>query len=268
MGEQTAISWCDSTFNLAWGCQKISPGCANCYAEDWAAQYDERQLWGPPQTSERRTFGARYWATPLKWNAQAKRDGVPRRVFCSSMCDIGEDHPVIKGELAKLWPLIRQTDRLIWLLLTKRADRWPEMLPPDWGAGYPNVRLGTSIESPDYLWRLDELAKVPGFGRFVSYEPALQEVDFTPWLIPGNRHTDGLSEFDAPEPSKAIDQIIFGGESGPKHRRTVSIGYLERLANQCLQAGVALFIKQAAHRFPGKQGNIPNHLWAIKDIPW
>lgn len=33
MGEQTKISWTDSTCNFWSGCTKVSAGCANCYAE-------------------------------------------------------------------------------------------------------------------------------------------------------------------------------------------------------------------------------------------
>jgi protein gp37 len=31
--ENTKIGWCDHTFNPWRGCTKVSPGCANCYAE-------------------------------------------------------------------------------------------------------------------------------------------------------------------------------------------------------------------------------------------
>lgn len=33
MGETTKISWTDHTWNPWMGCQKVSPGCENCYAE-------------------------------------------------------------------------------------------------------------------------------------------------------------------------------------------------------------------------------------------
>jgi hypothetical protein len=33
MGENSKIEWCDHTFNPWIGCQKVSPGCDNCYAE-------------------------------------------------------------------------------------------------------------------------------------------------------------------------------------------------------------------------------------------
>lgn len=32
----TGINWCDETVNSVIGCQRISPGCANCYAATMA----------------------------------------------------------------------------------------------------------------------------------------------------------------------------------------------------------------------------------------
>jgi hypothetical protein len=93
------------------------------------------------------------------------------------MCDNFEGHPTIDAERAKLWPLIRATPWLDWQLLTKRADRIADNLPPDWGKGWPNVWLGVSIENNDYVGRADHLRKIPAAVRFVSYEPALGPLD-------------------------------------------------------------------------------------------
>src|SRR5262245_18840827 len=39
MGDKSAIEWTDATWNPTVGCDRISPGCANCYAK---AQHDMR----------------------------------------------------------------------------------------------------------------------------------------------------------------------------------------------------------------------------------
>lgn len=36
MAERTKIQWADSTWDPWRGCTKVSPGCANCYAEKLA----------------------------------------------------------------------------------------------------------------------------------------------------------------------------------------------------------------------------------------
>jgi protein gp37 len=115
------------------------------------------------------------------------------------MCDWAEDHPTAAAIRPRLWDLIRRTPFLTWQLLTKRADRIYQCLPRDWDAGWPNVWLGVSVSEQKGLWRVDELRKVPAVVRFISYEPALE--DITSWLHLGGIHW-----------------IIFGGESGPGHR--------------------------------------------------
>lgn len=89
MGLDTTIAWTDHTFNLAWGCTKVSPGCANCYAEGIATS-KEWDVWGPGKTL--RTFGPAYWQEPEKWNALAAKERRRHRVFCSSMTDWALDH--------------------------------------------------------------------------------------------------------------------------------------------------------------------------------
>lgn len=235
MAEKTGISWTDHTFNVAWGCAKVSPGCQSCYAETLAVRYGHG-AWGPK--AARRVFGDKHWAEPLKWNRQAEREGRRHRVFCSSMCDVLEDHPDVIGELAKLWPLIRRTPWLDWQLLTKRAERIAESLPADWGEGYANVWLGVSVENQEYAYeRLERLLHVPARVKFASYEPALGGIDWTCTVF-GTR----LIEI--------VDWIIYGGESGPKFRPD-NDDWSRATRVACCANGVAFFRKQAAGRRPG-----------------
>lgn len=228
MGENTAIEWCDHTFNLSWGCTKVSPACTNCYAETWAKRtgFD---VWGPK--AERRTFGEKHWREPLKWNAAAERAGVRRRVFCSSMADVFEDHPTIEQERAKLWPLIQATPWLDWLLLTKRADRIASCLPGNFSrVTFPNVWLGFTAEDQEWFSRrATAILKQPGLWQlpalwFVSAEPLLGPIDFK--LALG-----------------WIGWVIGGGESGP-HARPMHPQWARLLRDQCQAAGVSFLFKQ------------------------
>jgi protein gp37 len=232
MGEKTIIAWTNHTWNLAWGCVKIDPGCANCYADTLSARYGH-DVWGP--TKPRRTFGEKHWGEPLGWEALAKAGktasvagpGMPPLVFSSSMCDVFEDHPTITQERAKLWPLIRATPHLHWQLLTKRADRILANLPEDWGPnGYPNVWLGVSISEPKGCWRADALRRIPARVHFVSYEPALAAI----------HHDLDLA---------GIDWVIFGGESGPGYRK-MDLDWARGIRSACDRAGVSFFFKQSA----------------------
>lgn len=221
MGLDTAIAWTDHTFNLAWGCEKVSPGCKNCYADTLSGRkgFD---VWGPNR--ERRTFGDNYWHQPVKWNRAAEAAGERRRVFCSSMTDVMLDDPTLARERLKLWPLIRSTPWLDWLLLTKRPENYARFLPPDWGGGYPNVWIGTSIESNEYVGRADFIREVPATVRFISYEPALGPLD--------DLNLAGLH------------WIIYGGESGPGYRGH-DVQWARDIRARCEAAGVAFFYKQS-----------------------
>lgn len=220
MADKTIIAWTDHTFNVAWGCTKISPGCKNCYADTLSRRYGQA-VWGP--TNSRRTFGEKHWREPLAWAEQAKRDGRPHRVFTSSMCDVFEDHATIAAERERLWPLIRRTSPwLRWQILTKRADGLAANLPADWPL--ENVWLGVSIESQEYAWRADELRALPAVVRFISYEPAL-----------------GPLRLDL----RGIDWLIFGGESGPGYR-PMDPQWARDIRDACRAAGVAFFYKQSA----------------------
>lgn len=231
--EKTLIAWTNHTFNIAWGCVKIDPGCAHCYAEGFAKTRLGLDIWGPGKT--RRTFGEKHWREPMKWNVLASTGetqsvmgpGNPPLVFSSSMCDVFEDHPTIAQERAKLWPLIRSTPNLHWQILTKRADRILPNLPEDWGIdGYPNVWLGVSISEAKGVWRADELRKVPAVVRFISYEPALG---------PLAEHLD----------LAGIDWVIYGGESGPGFRGH-DLAWPRAMREACAKAGTAFFYKQSA----------------------
>src|ERR1043166_1801812 len=135
MGKNSSIEWTDHTFNPWWGCVKVSPACAHCYAEAWAKRVGQA-VWGAAAT--RRFFGQTHWREPLRWNAEAKREARRRRVFCASMADVFEPRKELDAERAKLWALIAATPWLDWLLLTKRPGSVGALVP--WTTAWPANR--------------------------------------------------------------------------------------------------------------------------------
>lgn len=244
MASNSDIEWTDHSFNPWWGCFKVSPGCQHCYADTLAHRYGHH-VWGPAATTARRTFGDKHWAEPRRWNAQAEKAGVRRRVFCASMADVFEDHPTAEAERPKLWTLIEETPALDWLLLTKRPENIRRALPDAWlAAPRPNVWLGTSAEDQERAdTRIPALLSVPAALYFLSAEPLLGPLDLRNYL--------GW----APTPegdSHGIDWVIVGGESGPG-ARPMDIEWAERIHDDCLMAGVAFFMKQlGSHGRRGK----------------
>lgn len=266
--QNSKIEWTTHTFNIVWGCIRVSPGCEHCYAETLANRYGYN-VWGPAKTTERRTMSDNYWKQPRRWNAAALRapfDSERPRVFCGSMCDVFEDHPTNARERTRLWETIGECDALDWLLLTKRPENILSMVPAAWAIGYwpEHVWIGTSVEDQKRAdERIPELLKVPAAVRFLSCEPLLGPVDL--WHFDeedqalrgvGVVRSGGMtpSTPDAlPEgyddSYAGIDWVICGGESGPK-ARSMSAQWARHLRDQCQVAGVAYFFKQWGEWLP------------------
>lgn len=253
MGAQTGIAWTDHTFNPWWGCTKVSEGCRNCYADTFARRTGH-DIWGPGKP--RRTFGAAHWAEPLKWNAAAEKAGKRARVFCASMADVF-DAEAPAGELDRLWALIRATPWLDWQLLTKRPERIGANLPADWGTGYRNVWLGTSVENQQAAEvRIPTLASVPAAVRFLSCEPLLGPLDLSGEWCDHDGH-DFQVNLD-------FQWVIIGGESGPNHR-PMDMAWARDLQAWCARSGVACFYKQDGGLRPG-HGDLDGQ--ALRQFPF
>src|ERR1051326_4190826 len=119
MGQDSKIEWTDHTFNPWTGCTKVSPACANCYAEAWAKRTNIVK-WGP--NAERRRTSESNWRQPLIWDCDAAKAGERKRVFCASLADVFEDRPELEPWRRDLMRLILSTHNLDWLLLTKRPE--------------------------------------------------------------------------------------------------------------------------------------------------
>lgn len=273
--ENSKIEWTHHTFNAWEGCEKVSAGCANCYAEQRDRQYHGGSHWGSNGTRKMMSEG--YWKQPLKWNVcryQCSLCGawnhpnsticakkgclatendfviVKRpRVFCSSLADVFENRPELLEPRRRLFDLISDTPNLDWLLLTKRPENVLDNVPVKWlGDGFPdNVWLGASVENQEQAdKRIPELLKIPAAVRFLSCEPLLGDVSFQrqirgiEWnLLTGEQREGGFRS----RPGRGIDWVIVGGESGTGARE-FDIKWARSLQNQCADAGVAFFLKQ------------------------
>lgn len=227
MGVKTGISWCDHTWSAWEGCAKVSPGCSHCYAESLSLRW-QKDIWGYTRDGSRKALQLRsdhYWQLPLAWDRRAQQQGVRRRVF-NSMNDWA-DEAADPALLERWWDLIRKTQQLDWLLLTKRPERIPVLLPEDWGDGYRNVWLGTSVENQAYAnSRLPHLAQAPARVRFISIEPMLGAINLS--------DTGSLA---------SIHWVIVGGESGPG-ARLLKPEWVDQVKYECVQAKIPFFFKQ------------------------
>lgn len=229
MSERTIIAWTDHTFNPWMGCEKVSEGCRNCYAATLTKNRMGLSLWG--KTAPRQVTKSP-WQHVRAWERAAAAgepgvlgDGQPHLVFTGSLMDWAEDRPDLNEPRRRMWSLVRACPHLHFQMLTKRPENIAACLPDDWGGGYENVWLGTTIEDMRVAWRADHLRSVPAMVRFISYEPAigpLAGIDLT-----------------------GIDWVIYGGESGPGHRPE-NKQWARDMHAQCAALDIAFFHKQSA----------------------
>lgn len=281
MGENSKIEWTDHTFNPWIGCTKVSPGCANCYAERDMERYGKAK-WGAGETRVR--TAASTWAQPLKWDRTAAKYGTRMRVFCASLSDVFDPEVPIQW-LADLMVLIEQCRNLDWLILTKRPqeiegrlheahahiegikESWDEREEPscpassmlnDWTAGWPpnHIWLGTTVEDQKRAdERIPALLKVPASVHFLSCEPLLGHVK-----IPKHFMLWEATRLDRLTLRHKIGWIICGGESGP-HARPMHPDWARSLRDQAQAAGVPFLFKQWGEWLPINQIEDSNALY-------
>jgi len=259
MGENTGILWAGRplpdgtiepgyTFNPWIGCQKVSPGCLNCYAETYANRYGWVSEWG----KDYHLTADANWKKPIQWARQAVRDVVIRRVFCASLADVFDEN-VNKEWRARLFDLILDTEEiggLEWLLLTKRPENIGYMF--EYMSEATNVRIGVTCENQEMAdKRIVELFKNWQGKNLISVEPMLSEVKLKQsWIdyLDGwytdtwvDRLTGEPEPMQAPMPK--IDWVICGCESGSS-ARPCNLDWVSDLRDQCVASGTPFFLKQ------------------------
>jgi len=275
------IAWTDWTLQLVrfrskatgramnW-CQKISPGCASCYAERITRRFHGAQHSYTP--SGRELVEPFLDRDALRELVTTRRRGM---CFVEDMSDLfgewvpDEWHDECFTAFAHS-PLTIQ-------VLTKRADRMRaymtdpktplrvlaqramtradcaivgERVSQRWPL--PNVRLGVSCEDqPRADERIPHLLATPAAVRFVSLEPLLGPIEMSPYWMRGKCAEPSCGAYAAQCECGAgltrIDWAIIGGESGPK-ARPCDVAWVRSLRDQCRAAGVACFIKQLGSR--------------------
>lgn len=259
---ETKIEWTERTWNPIVGCTIHSPGCKNCYAMRMAARLEAMAVKpdgnGNPAlnhyvgTTESSRRGA-VWTGKIgiapddSFTAPLRRK-KPTDYFVNSMSDLF--HVSVPFEVIdRVFAVMALTPQHTYKILTKRSDRMREYMNGLWQprlfphlerwqvrpAGYgvmletkngvlPNVWLGVSVEDQiRAVERREDFRNTPAAVKFVSYEPALGPVDWTGWAF--------------------VDQIIGGGESGPKARPSHP-GWFRETRDWCAAFGVYYFHKQ------------------------
>ena len=224
MCARSAIEWTEITWNPVTGCSKISDGCKHCYAERMSARLRamgmHKYRYGFSVTTHEAEL-----KKPLGWKK-------PRLVFVNSMSDLFHES-VPSGFIESVFAVMNAAEAHTFQLLTKRPWRIGELDPKlVWT---PNIWLGVSIESEEWLGRLDQLKNVPASIKFLSLEPLLGP----------------LPQIDL----DGIDWVIVGGESGPG-ARPMEAQWVREIRDNCQQSEVSFFFKQWGGVFKKRTGRM------------
>ncbi|MBN2328745.1 MAG: phage Gp37/Gp68 family protein [Candidatus Omnitrophica bacterium] len=224
MSTKSKIEWTESTWNPVTGCSKISPGCKHCYAERMARRL---HAMGQPnyRNGFRVTLHEHVLDQPLKWKQ-------PQTIFVNSMSDLfHEDVPL--DFIKKAFSVMKKASHHRFQVLTKRAKRLLELDSRlDWP---PNVWMGVSVETVEYLDRIEQLKQTGASVKFLSLEPLLGPLS--------DLNLDG------------VDWVIVGGESGPG-ARPMQLDWVRDIREQCIHADVPFFFKQWGGINKKKNGRI------------
>lgn len=299
------------TWNPTLGCDKISPGCKHCYAirsvNRMAGNPNEKMKAANAGLVVMTGAGLNWTG---KVNSLPERLSIPFRRkqptcwFVNSLSDLF--HQEIPDEfIDRVLGVMALCPQHRFMILTKRPGRmlaylnrlcrirlagWPnedemrmyavhEDFIGDTAWLYrrhpwplPNVWMGVSVENELTAHeRLPVLLETPAAVRFVSYEPALGPVDFTPYLwgrlepcADCPRDADCLCGFRTRKDLglTALDQIIVGGESGPS-ARDFEVAWARDTIAQCKASRTACFVKQV-----GSKPMLTGLNGVNRDWPW
>jgi len=209
----TNIEWTDSTWNPVTGCNHVSNGCVNCYAERMAVRL---KAMGNPRYTQGFKLRMHEDLTdlPLRWVR-------PQTIFVNSMSDLFHEH-VSDEFIKKIFITMNKAHWHQFQLLTKRPFRMAKMADQlTWSS---NIWMGVTIESQRYIRRISLLRRVPATVRFISFEPLLSKIDTEISL-------------------EGIHWAIVGGESG-LGARPMDKQWVLDIQSMCGRDGTAFFFKQ------------------------
>ena len=206
------IEWTDATWNPSTGCNKVTSGCKNCYAETMAKRL---QAMGTPGYEN----GFEFTIMPDRLDLP-KKIKKPTKFFVNSMSDLFHENMPFDF-LDKVFQTIELTPIHQYQILTKRESILEEYFKTR--TVPKNVWLGVTVENSKTKNRIDALRNIEAEIRFLSIEPLIGNV--------GKLNLEN------------IHWVIVGGESGHK-ARPMKPEWAIDIQRQCDEQGVAFFFKQ------------------------
>jgi len=217
---KNAIQWTGKKrLNTITGCSKCSPGCRNCYALELSEKFKKLYEKGDTRYSKYKNGDEITIHTSVLDQIKWWRD--PEIVFVNSMSDLFHEE-VSDRHIKQVFRVMNRHPQHQFQLLTKRTERLVQISPQlKWTS---NIWIGASVEDRRYVYRIDDLRRIPSRIRFISAEPLI-----------------------GPLPSLNLNGIswcIIGGESPNPKARKCELEWIEEIVKQCDAQGCSPFVKQ------------------------
>jgi protein gp37 len=256
-------------------CEKVSPGCRNCYAETFQKRFKNPIRYAAQDAEKVEVFlDQKELLQPLHWKK-------PKTIFVCSQTDLFLRHYSDEW-IDQVFAVMALCPQHTFIVLTKRPERMQSYLaspdtgmrqimaayglgltPPGWRPEQqdsihasahlplPNAWLGTSVEDQATAdERIPVLLDTPAVVRFISAEPLLGPVSFEGRFV------------EHPSPAyhvnwiEKLDWVIVGGESGHK-ASPMHPDWARSLRDQCKAANVPFFFKQHGAWVPWEAADAP-----------
>lgn len=215
------------------GCRKISEGCENCYMyyldrkrdRDGSVIYKTQNFYYPISRNRRGEY-----VVP---------SGSTLSVCMSSDFFLEEADEWRK----EAWEMMRERSDVRFFIITKRAHRILNSLPPDWGDGYENVEINITCENQK---RADERAPIlltlPLKHKGIAVSPFIGRVSLDKYLSSGE-----------------IETVSCGGENYDG-ARPCDYEWVKLLRSECEKHGVNFCFFETGTNFikDGKLYHIPS----------
>ncbi|MDY0276864.1 MAG: DUF5131 family protein [Acholeplasma sp.] len=201
------------------GCKRVSEGCKFCYIHkgDYKRGVDTSNI-----------VKTKDFYKPierLKNGNYKMKSGLVYVCFSSDFLIAEAD-----SWREEVWQMIKARSDCKFLFLTKRIERFNEVIPSDWNEGYDNVIVAVSVEnqkSADY--RLPIFNNLAIKHKIITVQPLIESISISKYL-------------------KDIEMVVVGGESDV-NARTLNYDWVLSLRDECIQNNTSFEFRQCGTNF-------------------
>lgn len=130
----------------------------------------------------------------------------------------------------EIFSMIKERSDCTFLFLTKRIDRFLSIIPDDWGNGYDNVVVCSTIENQKNAdYKLSIFNKLPIKHKCITAQPLLENINIEPYL-------------------SDIELVVVGGESD-YNARPLNYDWVLNIREQCIRKNVKFEFRQCGTHF-------------------